>query len=151
MINSDIPGDSSPYCICCGRQIGVGLEAFLLRVGTPKRIRGGMAIVFEPDSFDDDEDQKFICSGCSDLFDLSDADSRRTGKCSFCGTPLREEVRYFEFESGQFDLVRDVTSWIVHSCEGIPSRFYGCWDCVFDGIGEDDSELSKERLGIDLD
>jgi hypothetical protein len=154
-MNSD-PSDETPKCLFCDNQIG-SYEAIALQVGSKKRSEKSGRWYFNPEQFDDDEEVKWFHLHCmQQVFDFSNApdDPDDDRDCIFCGAPLDREVMYFEFQLGRFvvegnDTIFEHKSHRVFGIDKIV-RSYGCYDCVFEGLGEGDTELARCILGMEL-
>lgn len=147
-INSDVPGDESPHCSCCGRQIGLGVDAIAVRVGT---VRGeGRHFDFHSKLFDDREDVKWFHFSCLEtLFDFAEAENKPdVTECAFCPEDVLGEAECYEFELGQFVSKGRDTWWTEERTEeGDYIRISVCKECVELCIGDGDSAEMRRRLG----
>jgi hypothetical protein len=147
-INSDIPGDESPHCSCCGRQIGTGVDAIAIRVGS---IRGeGKRFDFFPKQFDDKEDLKWFHFSCLEtLFDFAESENKNEiTECAFCPEDVLGSPECYEFELGQFEIRGRDTWWMEErTLEGDYIRISVCKTCVELSIGDGDTAEMRRRLG----
>lgn len=140
-------------CSIC-RQPTIAYEKMLLiRVGCHKISQKHGGKYFHPDTFDDGAEEKIFHLHCiqNTEMDLSDAEDvieegEESNICVFCRDSLGSQALFFELELGQFD---EYKRWEEDNAQGgYIFRVYGCWDCIFDGIGEGSAELARPRLGM---
>lgn len=147
-LNSDAPGDESPRCSCCDKQIGIGVDAVAVRVGVIKL--DGRFYDFQPKLFDDREDVRWFHFSCLEmLFDFSEAETQDDmTDCAFCPEDLIGEPECYEFELGHFEVVGPDTWWHEErSMEGDFIRLWLCKECMEETIGEGDAAEMRRRLG----
>jgi|GEM_PF-4008617 len=148
-LNSDSPGDESPYCSCCDRQIGVGVDAIALRVGSVKG--DGSSFCFTPDDFDDGKDVRWFHFSCLDLlFDFAESDQEADiTDCGFCPEDLIGEEKCYEMELGRF-VIRGPDTWWqeVRDNDGVCARVCACTECLEHNIGEGNESELRRRLGM---
>ena len=147
-MNSDVPGDESPHCSCCGKQIGIGVDAIAVRVGVIKAI--GKGFDFFPKQYDDRLDVRWFHFSCLEmLFDFVDAeDHTDVTECAFCPEDVVGESECYEFELGQFEVRGPDTWWSeVRTPDGDFVRISVCKECMEMSIGEGDSAEMRRRLG----
>lgn len=148
--NSDVPGDESPHCSYCGKQIGIGCDAIGLRVG--KIGASGRLYGFRPGFFDDGEDVRWFHFSCLEMVlnfaDASEQDDMTD--CAFCPEDLLGEPECYELELGQFEIRGPDTWWAcVMDTDGRPVRTCACKECIEFAIGEGDGAEMRRRLGKD--
>ena len=149
-INSDVPGDESPHCSSCGRQIGIASDAIAIRVGSIKD--RGRLYEFSPRLFDDRTDVRWFHFSCLELvFDFSEAEGHNDPTdCAFCPEDLLGEAECYEFELGHFELREEDTWWEEsRDLDGAFARICVCLECVEASIGEGDTAEMRRQLGKD--
>ena len=147
-LNSDAPGDESPRCSCCGKQIGIGVDAVAVRVGTVKST--GRFYDFVDKQYDDRLDVRWFHFSCMEvLFNFSDAEEQiDMTDCAFCPEDLLGEPECYEFELGHFEIKGPDTWWKEdRSIEGDFIRLTLCKECMEFGIGEGNCALARKRMG----
>lgn len=150
-LNSDAPGDESPPCVCCGKQIGIGVDAIALRVGTVQC--SGRLYTFQQSRFEDLESVRWFHFSCIEvLLDFAAADQAESMcDCAFCPEDLLGESECYELESGIFEIRKSDTWWSEsHDLEGQYIRAYSCKECLEMGLGEGNEAQMRQRLGKPL-
>ena len=162
MINTgDAPDDHSLFCSICKEPVelintgddGGYLGIIVLRVGCRKISSKHGKGFFQPDEYDDGDEEKIFHFHCLQTigFDFADAgDYDDLMKCVFCDSGLYREAMYYEMELGRFDLGDEgIIVWIPdRNDDRIIQRTYACWDCVFDTMGEGHTDTARYRLGM---
>jgi hypothetical protein len=156
-MNSDVPGDESPFCVFCDKQISVGVDALAMRVGCWKTDDRGRAAKFLAEDYDDDVDVRWLHWSCAQMIfdnEMLAMFGRRPHDydpdyCLFCPEHLPAEPLVFEFTVGQFGFQREDTVWDPYETKkGRVTRFFACYDCVFFCVGEGDGATARHRLGM---
>lgn len=147
--NSDVPGDESPHCPFCGKQIGIGCEAIALRTGAIKTT--GRMYEFCPSLFDNGEDVLWFHFSCLetvlDFCDVTDEDDATD--CAFCPEDLLGEETCYELELGEFEINGEDTWWIeTRNDEGDLILASICTECLEAAVGEGSGEDMRQRLGM---
>jgi hypothetical protein len=157
-MNSDDPLDETPICLFCDLQIGLDCDTIALQVGVKKKSEKSGRWYFMPELFDDNEEVKWFHFHClQQTFDFSNApnDPDDDRHCIFCEAPLCEELLYYEFALGTFGIegADTVFEHTGHQVRGVTKtvRSYACHDCVFEGLGEGNAEMSRYILGMEGD
>lgn len=156
---SGVGGDLTPLCPICEHRVEIigdrdVMDTIILRVGcqkiSPKHGKG----YFQPDEFDDGEEEKAFHFHCLQTvgFDFADGnDYDDPMRCVFCSDSLRDEGIYYEMELGGFTLDDDARIiWVpVRDGKNRVCRIYACWDCVFVTMSEGHDNTGRRRLGMD--
>jgi hypothetical protein len=147
-LNSDVPGDESPPCSCCGKQIGIGVDVIAVRVGVIKADE--KYYDFVPDRYEDREDVRWFHFSCLEMmFDFTEVEQQDDmTDCAFCPEDLLGEPECYEFELGHFEIKEQDTWWHEdRTTEGEYIRTYVCKECMEETIGEGDYAEMRRRLG----
>ena len=147
-INSDVPGDESPHCSFCDKQIGIACDAIAMRAGSIKNM--GRLYGFSAELFEDRRDVRWFHFSCLELvFDFSAAEGHDDPTdCAFCPGDLLGEPECYELEFGYFALQGADTWWeAVKDLKDNPTQICVCTECIEGSIGEGDNAEMRRRLG----
>ena len=147
-MHTDTPGDESPSCSFCEKQIGIDGDAFALRVG--KLSSKGGPYEFSARLFEDKHDVKWFHKSCiSMIFDLTSAENcMDPTDCAFCPDDLIGAEECYELELGNFN-IRGRDTWWEETRDGTGGcvRVCSCSFCVENAVGEGDESEMRRRLG----
>jgi hypothetical protein len=145
--SSDVPGDESPHCSFCDKQIGIGCDAIALRTGKVRT--SGRLYRFYPSLFEDEEDVRWFHFSCLEtVLNFADASEQDDlTDCAFCPEDLLGESECYELELGQFDIREPDTWWEETLNRGEPVRTCACKECIEFAVGDGDGAEMRRRLG----
>lgn len=146
-LSSDVPGDESPSCCHCERQIGVDVDAVALRVG--KVTARGRLWEFCPYLFEDGEDVKWFHFDCLAMnLDVTEMDDAGPTDCGFCPEDLVGEPECYELEFGRFRISGRDTWWREEKDSmGRIVRGAACKECIEFAVGEGNGAEMRRKLG----
>jgi len=139
-------------CQLCGRDVKIGDEALVLRQGEIKTSRKHGGPYFQPDDYNDGDEEKIFHVGCwLGLFDMSGAEGDlNIGECVFCPEDLAAEDWFYELELAEMVIDgRQKVPIPKKDNDGKDTRVYACQSCIYDNISPGDQYEANRILALE--